>query len=69
MQDDILKGTMMMPPTAQKKYYTITSVDDSSVHDVAPSNLYEKNDVPSAGITLASLAFFRSNWLNKDKRS
>ena len=43
MQDnnmyDILKGTVMMPPTTQNKYYTITLVDDSLVHDVAPSDL------------------------------
>ena len=62
MQDnktyDILEGTVTMPPTTQNKYYNITLVDDSSVHDVAPSNLCNENDVPSAGRPSASLGFF-----------
>ena len=39
MQDnqtyDILEGTVTTSPTTQNKYYTITLIDDSSVHNVA----------------------------------
>ena len=56
---DILEGTVTMPPTIQNKYYTITLVDDSLVHNVAPSDLYGANDVPSAGKPSVSLGFFR----------
>ena len=62
MQDnktyDILEGTVMMPLTTQNKYYTVTLVDDSSFQDVAPSNLYGANDVPSIGKPFTSLGFF-----------
>ena len=47
-----------MPPTTQNKYYTITLVDDYSVHDVVPSDFYDENSVPSAGKPLASLRSF-----------
>ena len=72
MQDnktyDILEGTVMMPPTTQNKYYTITLIDDSSVHDVAPSDLYDENDVPFAGKPSVSLGLFQPDWLKQDKR-
>ena len=69
---DISEGTVTMPPTTQNKYYTITLVDDSSVHDVVPSDLYDENNVPSAGKPSASLGFFQLDWyymttyINKD---
>ena len=63
MQDnkayDILEGTVTMPPTIQNKYYTITLVDDSSVHNVASSDLYDEHDVPSAGKPAVLLGFFQ----------
>ena len=72
MQDnqtyDILEGTVTMPPTTQNKYYIITLVDDSSVHNVAPSDLYDENDVPSAGKPSASLGFFRPDWLKQGQK-
>ena len=62
MQDnktyDILLGMVTMSPTTQNKYYTIMLVNDSSVHDVAPSDIYDENDISSAGKPLASLDFF-----------
>ena len=62
MQDnkmyDILEGTVTMPPTTQNKYYTVTLVDDSLVHNVAPSNLYGVNDVPPVGKPSTLLSFF-----------
>ena len=72
MQDnktyDILEGTVTMPPTTQNKYYTVTLVDDSSVHDVAPSDLYGANDVPSAGKPSTSLGFFRPDWMKQGQK-
>ena len=62
MQDnqtyDMLEGTVTILLITQNKYYTIMLVDDSSVHNVAPSNLYDENDVPSAGKLSTSLGFF-----------
>ena len=62
MQDnkkyDELEGKVKMPSTTQNKYYTITLVDDCSVHNVLPSNLYDENDVLSAGKSSPSLGFF-----------
>ena len=62
MQDnktyDILEGTVTMSPTTQNKYYTITLINNYSVHNVAPSNLYDENDVPSADKPSASSFFF-----------
>ena len=55
---DILEGTVTIPPTTQNKYYTVTLVDDSFVHDVAPSDLYDENDVPSTSRPSVSLGFF-----------
>ena len=72
MQDNqtynILEGTVTMSPTTQNKYYTITLVDDSSVHNVAPFDLYDKNDIPSAGKPSASLGFFRPHWLKQGQK-
>ena len=69
MQDnqtyDILERTVTMSPTTQNKYYTITLVNDSSVHNVAPSDLYDENDVPSAGKPFTSLGFFQPDWLRQ----
>ena len=55
---DILEGTVTMPPTTQIKHYTITLIDDSTVHFVAPSNFFDENDVPSAGKPSASMGSF-----------
>ena len=48
MQDnktyDILKGTVTTSTTTQNKCYTITLIDDPSVRDMAPSDLYNAND-------------------------
>ena len=64
MQDnqiyDILEGTVMMPPTTQNKYYTIMLVDN-----LAPSDLYDANYVPSAGKPSTSLRFFQPDWLKQ----
>ena len=58
MQDnqtyDVFEGTVTIPTTTQNKYYTIMLIDDSSVHNVAPSNLYDEKDVPSADKPSAS---------------
>ena len=62
MQDNktynILEGTVTMPPTTQNKYSTITLVDDSSIHNMAPSDVYDEHDVPSADKPSALLGFF-----------
>ena len=72
MQDnktyDILEGTVTMPRTTQNIYYTVTLVDDSLVHDVAPSDLYGANDVPSAGKPSTSLGFFRPDWMKQGQK-
>ena len=36
---DILEGTVTMPLTTKCKFYTIEVLDDSSIHDVHPSNV------------------------------
>ena len=65
---DILKGTVTMPPTTYNKYHTITLVNDSSIHNVVPSNLYDENDVQSAGKPSTSLGFFRPHWLKQGQK-
>ena len=57
-----------MPPTTKSKHYTITLVDDSSVHEVEPSNVYGPHDVPSSGKPSSSLGFFRPDWLKQDQK-
>ena len=72
MQDnkmyDILEGTLTMPPTKQTKYYTVTLVDDSLVHDVAPFNLYGSNEVLSVGKPSTSLGYFRPDWMKQGQK-
>ena len=65
---DILEGMVTMSPTTQNKYFTITLVDDSFVQNVAPSNLYDKNDVSSAGKPSTLLGFFRLDWLKQGQK-
>ena len=57
-----------MPPTTLNKYYTVTLVNDSSIHGVAPSNLYVVNDIPSTGNLSPSLGFFRPDWLKQGQK-
>ena len=57
-----------MLPTTQNKYYTVTLVDDSLVHNVALSDLYGVNDVPSARKPSTSLGFFRPDWMKQGKK-
>ena len=40
---DIFEGTVIMSPTTKSKFYTIELSDDSLVHDVPPSNVYDEN--------------------------
>ena len=72
MQDNttynVLEGTVRMPPTTQNKYYIFTLVDDSTVHNVTPSNLFGANDVPFSGKPSASLGFFRLDWMKQGQK-
>ena len=56
---DILEGIVMMPPTTKSKFYTIELSDDSLIHNVPPSNVYDEINVPSTGKPSDSLGFFR----------
>ena len=50
------------------KYYTVTLVDDSSINNVDPSDLYCANDVQFAEKLSASLGFFRPDWLKQGQK-
>ena len=65
---DILEDMMMMPPTTKSKFYTIELSDDSSIHDIPPSNVYDENNVPSIGKPSDSLGFFRPKWLKQNQK-
>ena len=53
---DILEGTVTMLPTTKNKFYPIELLDDSLLHDVNPSNMYNVD----------SLCFFQPDWLKQD---
>ena len=59
---DILEGTVMMPPTTKINFYTIELSDDSLIHDVPPSNVYDENSVPLTDKPSNSLGFFCPDW-------
>ena len=65
---DILKGIVIMPPTTRSKFYTIKLADNSSTHDVSPSDVYDENNVLLTGKPSDSLGFFRSEWMKKDQK-
>ena len=64
---DILEGNVIMPPTTKCKFYTIELLDESLIHDVPPSNVYDENNVPSTGKPWDSLGFFRPYWLKQNQ--
>ena len=64
---DILEGTMIMPPTTKSIFYTIELSDDSLIHVVPPSNVYDKNSVPSTGKSSDSLGFFCTDWFKQNQ--
>ena len=72
MQDyqtyDVLERIVTMQPTTQNKYYTIRLVDDSPVHDMAPSDLYGADDVASTGKPSASINFFQPDWVEPGQK-
>ena len=65
---DLLKGTVTIPLTIKSKFYTIKLLDDSSLHDVHPSNMYGENSVLLTGKPSNSCGFFQPDWLKQNQK-